>query len=123
MTALAVSLVLAAGVPTGSTAYCLHGTMADGTGVRAGSIAHNGYRLGTHLSISPSPSGTRRFVVRDRIGWGTQLDSWVPSCAQALAWGRRTVYVRVGWRRSHRVGRVRRIRPGVHWLARRIGQP
>src|SRR4051812_9964795 len=49
---------------TTSTGYCLPGRMADGTVVRAGSVAHNGYPLGTHLTITPSPTGRRRFVVR-----------------------------------------------------------
>lgn len=108
MTALLVSLAL---VPTTSTAYCLPGRMADGTHVRAGSIAHNGYRLGTRVTVWPSPTGRRRFVVRDRIGWGTELDFWLPTCARARAWGRRTVNVRVGWS-SLRL-RQRRIRGGV----------
>jgi 3D (Asp-Asp-Asp) domain-containing protein len=82
-----------------STGYCLHGTMADGSFTRAGSVAHNGYRLGTRLTIWPSPTGQRRFVVRDRIGWGTELDFWVPSCSTAISWGRRAVHVRVGWRK------------------------
>lgn len=91
-----------------STAYCLSGQMADGTGVRAGSVAHNGYPLGTHLTISPSPTGRRRFVVRDRIGWGTELDFWVPSCWTARTWGRQNVSVRVGWGqlRARRHGRI-----------------
>lgn len=91
-------------VATISTAYCLSGTMADGSGVRWGSVAHNGYAFGTRITVSPPFYGRRRFTVRDRIGWGTELDFWVPSCAAALSWGRRYVRVRVGWWR--RVGRV-----------------
>lgn len=98
MAMLLASAVLAF-TPTTSTAYCLHGTMADGTYTRAGSIAHNGYALGTRVTVWPSPTGQRRFVVRDRIGWGTQLDFWLPTCSAALAWGRRLVHVRVGWGR------------------------
>jgi 3D (Asp-Asp-Asp) domain-containing protein len=104
-----------------STGYCLSGTMADGTGVRAGSVAHNGYPLGTRLTITPSPTGQRRFVVRDRIGWGTELDFWLPSCGQAIAWGRRHVRVRVGWHRHRLRGTVKRITPGVVWRAMRFG--
>lgn len=111
MTALLVGAVLA----TSSTAYCLPGTMADGTAVRPGSIAHNGYPLGTRLTITPSPTGRRRFVVRDRIGWGTELDFWVPSCGQALAWGRRTVSIRRGWKRPRLRGVVRRYWPSAPW--------
>lgn len=82
---------------SGSTAYCLNGQMADGSQTRAGSVAANNYRLGTKLTISPSPSGRRFFVVRDRIGYGSQLDIWTPSCSQARQWGRRQVTIRVGW--------------------------
>jgi hypothetical protein len=64
-----------------STAYCLGGTMADGTGVRWGSVASNQYPLGTVMEVTPAPTGRRRWIVRDRIGWGTQLDFWAPSCA------------------------------------------
>lgn len=107
--ALLSATVLLAGAPTTSTAYCLSGRMADGTGVRAGSVAHNGYPLGTQLTITPSPTGARRFVVRDRIGWGTQLDFWLPSCAAARAWGRRTVHVTRGWEAMR--ARQRALRP------------
>jgi 3D (Asp-Asp-Asp) domain-containing protein len=99
------ALLAATAIAVSSTSYCLHGTMADGTGVRAGSVAHNGYRLGTRLTISPAPGGRRRWVVRDRIGWGTELDFWQPSCSAAIAWGRRTVRIRRGWhRRRHLIG-------------------
>lgn len=92
---------------TPATAYCLHGTMADGTYTRAGSVAHNGYALGQKLTING-----RRYVVRDRIGWGTTLDIWMPSCSSAIAFGRRTVRVRVGWwEKRGRVVRVRKRLP------------
>ncbi len=80
-----------------STAYCLHGRMADGTFVRQGSVASNEYKLGTKLTIRRSPSGRRHFVVRDRIGYGSRLDIWTPSCTAAIRWGRRMVSVRVSW--------------------------
>lgn len=88
-----------------STAYCLGGTMADGTPVRAGSVANNFLPLGTRVTVTASPTQRRRFVVRDRIGWGTQLDFWTPSCTRARAWGRRTVRLHVGW--PHKIGRAR----------------
>jgi 3D (Asp-Asp-Asp) domain-containing protein len=91
-----------------STAYCLTGTMADGSYTREASIAHNGFPLGTRVTVSPPFRGRRRFVVRDRIGWGTDLDFWAPSCGSAIQYGRRVIRVRRGW--SHSVGRVRRIR-------------
>lgn len=76
-----------------STAYCLSGRMADGSYVRLGSVAMNILPLGKKIRVSRSPTGIRTNVVRDRIGWGTQLDFWVSSCAQARAWGRRMVTV------------------------------
>ena len=107
MTALLASVAIV----TSSTAYCLTGTMADGSLTRARSVAHNGFPLGTRLSISPSPTGRRRFVVRDRIGWGTELDFWLPSCLWARSWGRRVVHVRVGWPR--RVAEIERTRASL----------
>jgi len=95
MTALLATLALA--VPNVSTGYCLRGVMADGTWTRPASIAHNAYPLGTKVTVRPSPTGRRRYIVRDRIGWGTQLDFWTPTCAAAIAWGRRTVRVTLGW--------------------------
>jgi 3D (Asp-Asp-Asp) domain-containing protein len=95
-------------IATVSTAYCLMGTMADGSYTREASIAHNGFPLGTRVTVAPPFHGRRRFVVRDRIGWGTSLDFWTPSCASAFQWGRRVVRVRRGW--SYTVGVVRRMR-------------
>jgi 3D (Asp-Asp-Asp) domain-containing protein len=80
-----------------STAYCLLGTMADGTFTRPGTVASNHYPLGTHVTISPAPTRRRRYVVRDRIGWGTELDFWSPTCWAAIQWGRRVVRIRRGW--------------------------
>jgi 3D (Asp-Asp-Asp) domain-containing protein len=77
-----------------STAYCLSGQMADGSQVRDGSVASNGFPLGAELEIRPSPTGRRYFKVRDRIGWGTELDFWLPTCSAARSWGRRTVHIR-----------------------------
>jgi 3D (Asp-Asp-Asp) domain-containing protein len=87
--------MLAGAIAVVSTAYCLGGTMADGSHVRAGSVASNNYPLGTHLIINNSPTGRRHWIVRDRIGWGTQLDFWVPTCWKARKWGRRAVRIRI----------------------------
>lgn len=77
--------------------------MADGSYTRAGSVANNHLSLGTTVEVTASPTQGRSFVVRDRIGWGTQLDFWVPSCARALLWGRRVVGLRVRDLRRERV--------------------
>jgi hypothetical protein len=86
--------------PITATSYCLHGTMADGTYTRAGSAASNELPLHARIRIvsrQPGPGGQRRFVIRDRIGWGTRLDLWHGSCSVARAFGRRRVMYRRGW--------------------------
>lgn len=85
-----------------STAYCLRGTMADGTWTRPRSAASNTLRLGQRIRITSrqaGPGGMRRYVIRDRIGHGTQLDLWTDSCSRAIRYGRRTVTFKLGWRR------------------------
>lgn len=93
-----VSLVATMALALSSTSYCLHGTMADGSWTRHGSVASNVYPLGARITVRPPFFGRRHFTVRDRIGWGSQLDFWSPSCRVARLWGRRTVHVRRGWR-------------------------
>lgn len=79
-----------------STSYCLSGRMADGTQTREGSAASNRHPLGTRLRLTrPGPGGRRLWVVRDRIGYGSELDLWQPTCGQSRAWGRRSVSYRV----------------------------
>jgi hypothetical protein len=93
-TATAAPLKVAA-----STSYCLNGRMADGTPTRPGSVAMNVHPLGTRIRlIDRLFMGRREFVVRDRIGSGSQLDFWAPDCGTSLWWGRRLVRYRViGW--------------------------
>lgn len=105
-----MTALLAATILVTSTAYspCSSGSvMADGTRTRPGSVAHNGYPFGTKLTIWPSPTGRRRFTVRDRIGHGTELDFWVADCHQAIQWGRRVVHVREGWFRLRATVKVK----------------
>lgn len=83
-----------------STAYtpCSSGTiMADGTRTRLRSVANNFLPLGSKIRLvgRPGPYGLRIFYVRDRIGSGSQLDFWVPSCRDGILWGRRIVKFRV----------------------------
>lgn len=97
-----------------TTSYCLLGTMADGSYTRAGSAANNTLPLGTHITVDPPFLGRRRWVVRDRIGWGTELDLWAPSCALSRTFGRRQTTMRVGWGelRARRRGRIALPRAG-----------
>jgi 3D (Asp-Asp-Asp) domain-containing protein len=75
--------------------------MADGSHVRFGSVAMNALPLGTRITLRPGMYGRTRFTVRDRYGYGTQLDIWTPSCWDALRYGHRLQRVRVGWWHLH----------------------
>lgn len=69
--------------------------MSDGTFTRAGSVASNRHPLGTRLRMLSGPFKGKTFVVRDRIGWGTELDFWMSSCAPARAYGSKVTRYRV----------------------------
>lgn len=77
--------------------------MADGTRTRERSAASNELPLGTKIRIvsrQAGPGGLRLWVVRDRIGWGTQLDLWTPGCSTATRFGRHyNIRIKLGWRR------------------------
>ena len=87
-----------------STAYCDRGDTAmqkPGGGAyqtHRGIVAMNNLPLGTKITTARrGPDGRRRYIVRDRIGWGSELDFWVPSCERARRWGRRDMKYRIGW--------------------------
>lgn len=89
-------MILAAALFTvTATSYCQPGRMADGTITRPGSVASNAHRLGTRLRLAHPIFGHRVVVVRDRIGWGSQLDIFTSSCTAAQRFGRRRVSYRV----------------------------
>jgi 3D (Asp-Asp-Asp) domain-containing protein/peptidoglycan hydrolase CwlO-like protein len=80
-------------VTVSSTGYCLRGTTATGIPVGWGVVA-----------VDPAfiPLGTRMFVPGYGEGVaadtgsavrGAMIDVWFPKCAQAQAWGRRTVTI------------------------------
>lgn len=106
-------LVTAAALMASATAYspCSSGSiMADGTTTRVGSLAHNGYRLGTRVWVQPRVFGRHRYTVRDRIGAGSEADFWTPSCSAAVEFGRRTIRITPGWRGWERRERARQRR-------------
>jgi len=82
-----------------STAYSETGLMANGQHTHYPAVAMNIWPLGTKITLKhKGPHGRRRFIVEDRIGWGSQLDFWVSSCSYANdVWGRRQVAYRLGW--------------------------
>jgi 3D (Asp-Asp-Asp) domain-containing protein len=81
-----------------ATAYCLRGKTASGRYVRRGIVAADPrvLPLGTRIHLSGGRY-TGNYVVADTGGKikGRILDIWVPSCAEARRWGRRTVKVKV----------------------------
>ena len=90
-----------------STAYCDRGDTAmqkPGGGAYQtgpGVAASNRHPLGTKITVlgKGGPGGRKRWRIRDRIGWGSDLDFWVPSCSDARnKWGRKTVRYRLGWK-------------------------
>lgn len=97
---VAASVVPATAVARGrhysvqSTAYspCSSGTiMANGQHTHWGAVANNFLPLGTRIRMDHRVRGRRWFTVEDRIGHGSQLDIFMPSCAAAIQWGRRQI--------------------------------
>jgi len=81
-----------------ATAYCLRGRTASGGSVRRGIVAADRrvLPLGSRIRINAgSYSGT--YLVTDTGGAirGNILDIWVPSCAEAMRFGRRSIKVSV----------------------------
>lgn len=81
-----------------ATAYCLKGRTAIGGGVRRGIVAADPriLPLGTRIFVNAgSYSGS--YVVADTGGAvrGRILDVWVPTCSEAMRFGRKSVTVSV----------------------------
>jgi 3D (Asp-Asp-Asp) domain-containing protein len=81
-----------------ATAYCLKGRTATGGGVRRGVVAADPrvLRLGSTIFLGAG-SYSGEYKVTDTGGSvrGRKIDIWVPSCAEARRFGRRTVTVGV----------------------------
>jgi 3D (Asp-Asp-Asp) domain-containing protein len=77
-----------------ATAYCLKGRTALGHGVRRGIIAADPrvLRLGSRVNLGGG-AYSGQYLVSDTGGRikGRRIDIWVPSCAEARRFGRRTV--------------------------------
>lgn len=81
-----------------ATAYCLQGRTANGGGVRRGIVAADPrvLPLGTRIQIDAgSYSGT--YTVADTGGAvkGKVLDIWVPTCGEAVRFGRKSISVSI----------------------------
>jgi len=81
-----------------ATAYCLKGRTAMGHGVRRGIIAADPrlLRLGSRVNLGAG-AYSGQYLVSDTGGGikGRRIDIWVPSCAEARRFGRRTVTIGV----------------------------
>ena len=73
-----------------ATCYCLKGNMANGEQVHWGAVASNDYPFGTRIY---SEYWDHTFVVKDRIGHGTELDFWHEDCQRCIAFGKRRLNV------------------------------
>jgi 3D (Asp-Asp-Asp) domain-containing protein len=77
-----------------ATAYCLKGRTALGHGVRRGIIAADPrvLRLGSRVNLGGG-AYSGQYLVSDTGGKikGRRIDIWVPNCAEARRFGRRTV--------------------------------
>ncbi len=86
-----------------ATAYCLQGRTANGGGVRRGIVAADPrlLPLGTRIQVNAGNySGT--YTVADTGGAikGRILDIWVPTCSEAMRFGRRAILVSVVGKKS-----------------------
>lgn len=79
----------------GATAYCQTGIMANGQQTEPGDIANNQMALGTRIETKHSVFGRRFFTVTDRIGFGSLMDFYTPSCEEADQFGRRNISFRI----------------------------
>jgi 3D (Asp-Asp-Asp) domain-containing protein len=81
-----------------ATAYCLRGRTAMGHGVRRGIIAADPrvLRLGSRVNLGAG-AYSGQYLVSDTGGRikGKKIDIWVPNCAEARRFGRRTVTIGV----------------------------
>ena len=78
-----------------STSYCQSGTMASGLQTYIGAAAGNMWPLGTRLLVLSGAHRGTTVAIEDRIGWGSQLDFFSWSCADAWKYGREQIEVEV----------------------------
>lgn len=85
--------------PFEATAYCDTGFTASGVWVREGIVAADPrvLPLGSLIDIEVDGESLERYEVMDTGGKvkGYIIDIWLPSCDEAVAFGRRKVRVRV----------------------------
>jgi hypothetical protein len=78
--------------PGSSGAYMAH----KHRHVYFGAAASNRHPFGTRIRLlGTSFLGRKTFTIEDRIGSGSDLDLWAPTCSASNAWGRRWIRYRV----------------------------
>lgn len=94
------ALIATAFVTVSATAYApcegggSAGQTASGKQLRVGYVANNTLPLGTWIELRRPVQSRRFYRVEDRIGWGSELDIYMESCAAMHAFGRRNVQYR-----------------------------
>jgi 3D (Asp-Asp-Asp) domain-containing protein len=87
-----------AGIEFKATAYCLRGRTASGEKVRKGIIAADPrvLPLGSSITILRGPYAGD-YLVADTGGRikGKKIDIWMASCAEAIRFGHRSVFLRI----------------------------
>ncbi len=78
-----------------TTSYCQAGTMADGQETYVGAAAGNMCPFGTRIKLLSGRLAGTVVTIADRIGWGSQLDIFSPSCAWSWWYGRERVSVEI----------------------------
>jgi 3D (Asp-Asp-Asp) domain-containing protein len=85
-------------VEPNASAYCPGSsgtTMADGHSVYFGAIASAYLPMHTLIRTTRPIRGRTLWRVRDRGGAQMRMDFWLPSCGEAIRFGRRAVSYRV----------------------------
>jgi 3D (Asp-Asp-Asp) domain-containing protein len=85
-------------VEPNASAYCPGSsgtTMADGRHVYFGAIASAYLPMHTLIRVRHAIDGRHFFRVRDRGGASMRMDIWLPSCSEAVRFGRRAVRFQV----------------------------
>jgi 3D (Asp-Asp-Asp) domain-containing protein len=79
-------------IPVEITAYCLSGTTRRGRWVRPGIVAADPrvFPLSRYIELFDGPRYLGKFLVDDtgRLIKGQHIDVWVPTCREAVRFGR-----------------------------------
>jgi 3D (Asp-Asp-Asp) domain-containing protein len=89
-------MILAVSLWVLATAYCDKGRTFTGSLVRKGTIAVDPRRIPLWSSLYVPGYGLGRALDTGRAIKGNRIDVWFSSCRQAILWGRKRVFVKIG---------------------------